>query len=389
MSGGGIGGTLGSILGAALAPETGGLSIAIPAIAGAGGAALGGALTGSKNIGMDALMGGIGGGLGGYSGLGDSLGIGNSAGLFGDAASGAADAGASGLGSIGDNLGGDFLPSNFSNAMQIGSAAIPTDSIFSNGAQAVASGAASGAADTSSLLGRLGNYAVNNPLKTALAGNIGLSAIQSLLPHPKVNTGQNAADVMATNPNFNNPNLPKYNLQNSGTPYAGNWYTYGETPQTPMYNATLQPVPMAHGGIVKGYAAGGPAMPIPSQNPLTPSQQQAVSQPSGQAPVNPLLLKGLHTVGVAIGEHLKKHSPLFSGKVNGQGGGQDDAIPAKLSDGEYVVPADVTSHLGDGSSTAGGKALDHLVKNVREQKAVKGFPPKSKNPLAYIPKAKV
>lgn len=54
--------------------------------------------------------------------------------------------------------------------------------------------------------------------------------------------------------------------------------------------------------------------------------------------------------------------------VDGPGGGLDDSIPARLSDGEYVMPADVVSMMGDGSSKAGGRKLDQMVAKVRMQK---------------------
>ncbi|MFN7640239.1 MAG: hypothetical protein ACK5PR_00655, partial [bacterium] len=54
----------------------------------------------------------------------------------------------------------------------------------------------------------------------------------------------------------------------------------------------------------------------------------------------------------------------------GPGGGLDDLIPttiggsraAALSDGEFVIPADVVSMMGDGSSNAGARRLYDLVK---------------------------
>lgn len=71
--------------------------------------------------------------------------------------------------------------------------------------------------------------------------------------------------------------------------------------------------------------------------------------------------------------------------------GQADTVHAKLSEGEYVIPADVVASLGDGNSLAGAKALDQMLKQVRKTKAPamkKGvLPPKSKSPLAYIGKA--
>lgn len=60
----------------------------------------------------------------------------------------------------------------------------------------------------------------------------------------------------------------------------------------------------------------------------------------------------------------------------GPGGGLDDLIPtsingrraAALSDGEFVIPADVVSMMGDGSSNAGARRLYDLVRQVRNEK---------------------
>jgi hypothetical protein len=67
-------------------------------------------------------------------------------------------------------------------------------------------------------------------------------------------------------------------------------------------------------------------------------------------------------------------------------GGQDDRVPAVLAKDEYVVPADVVAHLGDGSSNAGGQRLDQMVSGVRRHKSSAGdkFPPRAKSPLAYV-----
>lgn len=60
----------------------------------------------------------------------------------------------------------------------------------------------------------------------------------------------------------------------------------------------------------------------------------------------------------------------------GPGGGLDDLIPtsidgrraAALSDGEFVVPADVVSMMGDGSSNAGARRLYDMVRQIRQAK---------------------
>jgi len=61
------------------------------------------------------------------------------------------------------------------------------------------------------------------------------------------------------------------------------------------------------------------------------------------------------------------------GYLDGAGDGMSDSIPAtiegkqpaRLADGEFVVPADVVSHLGNGSSKAGSKRLYAMLDKVR------------------------
>lgn len=53
------------------------------------------------------------------------------------------------------------------------------------------------------------------------------------------------------------------------------------------------------------------------------------------------------------------------GKVEGYGDGMHDTVPIMASDGEYVIPADVVSMLGRGSTNGGASALDRFVANVR------------------------
>jgi hypothetical protein len=70
--------------------------------------------------------------------------------------------------------------------------------------------------------------------------------------------------------------------------------------------------------------------------------------------------------------------------VEGPGAGQDDKVPALLSDGEFVIPADVVSMLGDGSSKAGAERLYSLMDEVRSHKATDKHPPKARSPLQYM-----
>jgi hypothetical protein len=68
------------------------------------------------------------------------------------------------------------------------------------------------------------------------------------------------------------------------------------------------------------------------------------------------------------------------GQLNGPGDGMNDMIPASidgqqdvlLSDGEYVVPADVVSHLGNGSTDAGARELDKMAERARKARTGTG-----------------
>ena len=46
----------------------------------------------------------------------------------------------------------------------------------------------------------------------------------------------------------------------------------------------------------------------------------------------------------------------------------DGKQPAALSDGEFVIPADVVSHLGNGNSDAGAKILEQMMARVRKER---------------------
>jgi hypothetical protein len=64
----------------------------------------------------------------------------------------------------------------------------------------------------------------------------------------------------------------------------------------------------------------------------------------------------------------------------------DNKRPAKLSGGEFVVPADVVSHLGNGNSEAGAKQLYALMERVRKARTGTADQGKQINPKKYLPK---
>ena len=78
--------------------------------------------------------------------------------------------------------------------------------------------------------------------------------------------------------------------------------------------------------------------------------------------------------------------------LSGGGDGMSDSIkatinekqPARLADGEFVIPADVVSHLGNGSSKAGAKQLYAMMDRVRSARTGRKSQGKQINPRKYM-----
>jgi hypothetical protein len=97
------------------------------------------------------------------------------------------------------------------------------------------------------------------------------------------------------------------------------------------------------------------------------------------------LQKGLFGQSYAAGGE-----PRF---LSGGGDGMSDSIKAsingtqeaRLADGEFVIPADVVSHLGNGSSKAGAKRLYSMMDKVRSARTGTKRQGKQINPKQFMP----
>lgn len=100
---------------------------------------------------------------------------------------------------------------------------------------------------------------------------------------------------------------------------------------------------------------------------------------------------------LAEGGNVPGHEPEFYSEgglnsmgnryVTGNGDGTSDSIPAMLANGEFVIPADVVSSLGNGSNDSGAKVLDEFLSVIRNHKRKadpKKLPPDSKGALGYL-----
>lgn len=66
----------------------------------------------------------------------------------------------------------------------------------------------------------------------------------------------------------------------------------------------------------------------------------------------------------------------------------DNRQPAKLSGGEFVIPADVVSHLGNGNSDAGAKQLHDFMARIRKARTGNQAQGKRIDPAKFFPKGR-
>jgi hypothetical protein len=87
-------------------------------------------------------------------------------------------------------------------------------------------------------------------------------------------------------------------------------------------------------------------------------------------------------MGLAKGRYLNGPTDGMADKIQTTIAGKD---PAALSHGEFVIPADVVSHLGNGNSEAGAQRLYDMMDRIR--KARTGSPKQGKqiNANRYLP----
>ena len=167
-----------------------------------------------------------------------------------------------------------------------------------------------------------------------------------------------------------------------------------------LFSQLTQNMPrVKDGGHIKGYARGGILeyispydRMIASLAPMAEPKNSRVpyGNPTGQY-MRPIDRTHFVTSMADGGEaHIPEFVTGATGHyVKGRGDGQSDDIPAMLADGEYVFDADTVAQLGNGSSDAGAKLLDHFRESLREHKRSASsdkIPPKA-NPLAYMKEA--
>lgn len=109
-------------------------------------------------------------------------------------------------------------------------------------------------------------------------------------------------------------------------------------------------------------------------------QERRPGGPRVEAPVQNLAAGGL--AALKEGKYLNGSTDGMADKVPAR---IDGAQEARLSDGEFVIPADVVSHLGNGNSDAGAKMLKGMMDRVREARTGNEKQGKQIDPNKFLP----
>ena len=154
----------------------------------------------------------------------------------------------------------------------------------------------------------------------------------------------------------------------------------------------------AQGGLINSYALGGPVEATSGSSVYgnldgtiaqqTPKDDYGIGRLNNLASAQSINQASL--TGYAMGG-LTSLKP--GGYLDGQGDGMSDSIPAtidgkqqaRLADGEFVVPADVVSHIGNGSSKAGSQRLYSMLDKIRQARTGNKKQGKQINPNKYMP----
>lgn len=372
--------------------------------------ALGGALGNAGMLGGLGALGGaaIGSGLGGYAQTGDLetgllTGLGAFAGgsLFNALGAGAGSA-ATNVPAVGAGLGPSAVPGGVGAAAlpmkaelaTIGSAAAPMNVVANPGITGIGKGALDFAKGGMGMATGVG-ASVGSALAPMIGGNDSKSKFRSgsgekeMKPIPR--------PLQAPPSDYKAGFAPEFDYGFGAPPSSGQVLDYRDKGINPYKMAnggllrslqnTFGPIRLAEGGIATLVGEG--------------SEGEVPSAPTGGGNEKDVVVEAVRAIKgesqnpeVALGAFLAQYgedalrqlvdkvesgamdetAQKSSGKLEGPGDGMDDLIPASiegkedvlLSDGEFVVPADVVSGLGNGSSDAGARALEDMMARIRE-----------------------
>ena len=160
------------------------------------------------------------------------------------------------------------------------------------------------------------------------------------------------------------------------------------------------------GALMQNQGSGYNPAPVQAPNVTMDWNPQPVQAPENGIAYGQQFLNPTYSTGAAGGGLMSLAAGGMTGKfttlgsysdgsrlLRWPGDGMSDNIPAtianrqpaRLADGEFVVPADVVSHLGNGSTDAGAKVLYAMMDRVRKARTGKAKQGKKIQPQKFVP----
>jgi hypothetical protein len=183
-----------------------------------------------------------------------------------------------------------------------------------------------------------------------------------------------------------------------------------------FFNPQMQPT--GYQGEIPRYAAVRERVPMPERQPIPEGGIDPNRRPGSAGRryfSDTIYAKQPETTPMSIAEARAKAKEQAEGIAALQGGtgmaaggilalregryldgstdGMADKVPARidngqearLSDGEFVIPADVVSHLGNGNSDAGARVLHEMMNRVRKERTGNEKQGKEVDPMRMLP----
>jgi hypothetical protein len=265
-----------------------------------------------------------------------------------------------------------------------------------------------GSAATSSAVGatEAGSMAAGADVFGGLAGTEGAyGGLNAAQQAAAINTAGGAGSVGTAAGDIASKAAKVYDFS---TPYSGPLNYAGEAAKTSGMTTGQKLVALNLATGAMGRSGGGGSESAPSY--ATTTQQSAPPPSVASTQFNPAFsmpsMFAMNQTGPGAYYQPTLHRYAEGGVADlggyaaggkllkGPGDGMSDDIvaniagkqPARLADGEFVVPADVVSHLGNGSTDAGAKHLYKMMDRIRQART--GNPKQGKriNPDKFLPK---
>lgn len=160
--------------------------------------------------------------------------------------------------------------------------------------------------------------------------------------------------------------------------------------RVPMQQPAEGEAPRRPGSAGRRYFSDTQFAARPNTSAPSVAQAQSTAQAQAQQLAEQNQARGMASGGIASAYNRRHNGYYLGGKTDGMA----DEVPAnidgnqeaRLSDGEFVIPADVVSHLGNGNSDAGADQLHGMMNNVRMERT--GNPEQGKriDPNKFMPK---